>query len=207
MKSSIMRGDPLFLRNEFSLDGRYEIPCMKGYGPFDGDISLVSYADTRANDKVENVHKGVHFFVDDYRFKGIYDHPESSLPKLKQYDFLLTPDYSLYAEMPLWRQMESVAKNRWVGAYWQSKGLIAIPSISWSTPKSYQFCFDGVEPGTVVALGMIGCKQSKENFLEGYSAMMDKLHPCQIIVFGSPFDEMDGNLLTVDYIQSRKVVR
>lgn len=72
-------------------------------------------------------------------------HPERSLKKYSQYAFLLSPDFSTYADMDLWRQLESVAKNRWVGAYWQSKGLTVIPTISWSTARSYDFCFDGVE--------------------------------------------------------------
>jgi hypothetical protein len=59
--------------------------------------------------------------------------------------FLLTPDFSTYADMDLWRQLESVAKNRWVSAYWQSNGLTVVPTISWSTPRSFEFCFDGVE--------------------------------------------------------------
>ena len=48
----------------------------------------------------------------------------------------------------------------WCGAYWQSKGLTVIPTISWSTPSSYDFCFDGVEENSIVAVGMIGCKQN-----------------------------------------------
>ena len=63
--------------------------------------------------------------------------------------------------MNLWRQLESVAKNRWVGAYWQSKGLTVIPTISWGLSQSFDFCFD----------------------------------------------DMEGNIVKVDYMKSRKVVR
>ena len=54
---------------------------------------------------------------------------------------------------------------------------------------------------------MIGCKQSKLNFMRGYNEMLRKLEPEKIICFGSPFDEMQGNIITVDYRESRKVVR
>jgi hypothetical protein len=109
--------------------------------------------------------------------------------------------------MDMWRQLESVAKNRWCGAYWQSKGLTVIPTISWSTPRSYEFCFDGVEKNATVAIGMIGCKGNKRNFMQGYNAMLDKLDPATIICFGTPFREMSGNIIFVDYRSSRKVVR
>lgn len=109
--------------------------------------------------------------------------------------------------MNLWRQIESVAKNRWCGAFWQSKGLTVIPTISWSTPRSYDFCFDGIEKSSIVAIGMIGCKSNKTEFLRGYNTMLEKIAPEAIICFGEPFDEMAGKIIPIDYHSSRKVVR
>lgn len=51
----------------------------------------------------------------------------------------------------MWRQLENVAKNRSVGAYWQSKGLTVIPTVSWGLAQSFDFCFDGIEKNTTVA--------------------------------------------------------
>ena len=113
----------------------------------------------------------------------------------------------MYADIKPWRQMESVAHSRWCGAYWQSKGLRVIPTISWSTPSSYAYCFDGVEPEAIVAVGMIGCKRNKQGFLRGYHAMTERLRPKAVICFGAPFPEMEGNVIAVDYLASRKVVR
>lgn len=109
--------------------------------------------------------------------------------------------------MNYWRQIESIAHSRWIGAYWQDEGQLVIPTISWSTPDSFEFCFDGVEKHSVVAVGMIGCKRSKREFLQGYNEMMFRIEPDAIICFGKPFDEMEGNLISVDYRSSRKVVR
>ncbi len=147
------------------------------------------------------------FFVDDYRFEGIYKNPQKSLKKYSQYKFLLTPDFSTYSDMDLWRQMESVAKNRWVGAYWQSEGLVVVPTISWGDARSFEFCFDGIEQDSTVAIGMIGCKHSRLGFMRGYNAMLERLSPKKIIVFGNPFPEMQGNIVQIDYMASRKVVR
>ena len=145
--------------------------------------------------------------LSDYKFTAIYNYPERSLNKFAQYRFLLTPDYSTYADMNYWRQLESIAHSRWVGAFWQSCGLLVVPTISWSDANSFSFCFDGVERGSIVSVGMIGCKHAKDNFLRGYNAMLEKIEPSAIIVFGSPFPEMDGNIIPVDYRSSRKVVR
>ncbi len=145
--------------------------------------------------------------MDDYRFESIYRQPEKSLARYSQYAFLLTPDFSTYADMDLWRQLESVAKNRWVGAYWQSKGLTVIPTVSWSDARSFEFCFDGIEKGSIVAVGMIGSKHSKLGFMRGYHAMLEKAEPSEIICFGDPFPDMEGKIIPVDYRESRKVVR
>ena len=207
MTSKEMRNNPLFMRNSFVSDGKWGLPFIKSQELDTSSIKLIACSDTKSNDREENKKCGVHFFVDDYRFKGTYDNPERTFNKYAQYQFLLTPDFSTYTDMNLWRQLESVAKNRWVGAYWQSKGLTVIPTISWGLSQSFEFCFDGVEKNSIVAIGMIGCKQTKIQFMRGYNAMLEKIQPSKIICFGTPFDEMQVNIIKVDYMESRKVVR
>lgn len=207
MNSKMMREDSLFMRNTFEPHGKYGFSLIKNQDININTPTLIACSDTRTNDNEINKKSGVHFFVDDYRFNGIYDHPERSLERYAQYAFLLSPDFSTYADMPLWRQIESVARNRWVGAYWQSKGLLVIPTISWSTPRSYEFCFDGVEKNATVGIGMIGCKRNKIEFLRGYYAMLERLTPSRILCFGRPFEEMKENVIPIDYRSSRKVVR
>lgn len=207
MTSVKMRENYLFMRNGFQTAGRWELPVIRKQEiPLD-NVRLIACSDTRVNDCPANTECGVHFYVDDYRFNGIYANPERSLEKYAQYAFLLSPDNSTYADMNYWRQLESIAHSRWVGAYWQSCGLIVIPTISWSDPRSYGFCFDGVENGSIVSVGMIGCKRSKPEFLHGYNAMVEAIEPSAVLVFGTPFSEMKGNVVAVDYRASRKVVR
>lgn len=207
MTGKTMRENPLFMRNNFPSVSKWGIPLVKKQELNTNGIQLVACSDTRANDNELNKKCGVHFFVDDYRFEGIYNTPDRTLARYSQYAFLLTPDFSTYADMDLWRQLESVAKNRWVGAYWQSKGLTVVPTVSWGLAQSFDFCFEGVEQNATVAIGMIGCKRSKLHFMRGYNAMLEKIEPSKIICFGTPFSEMDGNIIAVDYAESKKVVR
>lgn len=207
MTSKQMRENTLFTRNSFETIGKWEYPMIRHQEISFDDVRLVACSDTRANDREENKACGVHFFVDDWRFEGIYRHPEKTISRYSQYAFLLTPDFSIYADMPLWRQIENVGKNRWVGAYWQNEGLSVVPTIAWSTSRSFDFCFDAVEKNGTVAVGMIGCKGNKLGFMRGYNEMLTRLEPENIIVFGTPFPEMEGNIIAVDYMSSRKVVR
>jgi hypothetical protein len=194
MTSFEMRSNSLFMRNNFKATGKWDIPIIKKQNLSLDDVKLIAYSDTKQNDRPENTVCGVHFFIDDYRFTGIYNNPERSIKKLSQYAFLLSPDYSTYSDMNYWRQLKSAAHSRWVGAYWQSKGLKVIPTMTWSDARSYSFCFDGIEKNSIVAIGMIGCKSEKNAFLRGYNAMIERIEPKTVICFGTPFDEMHGNI-------------
>ena len=204
LTSKNIRNTQLFLRNSFQTQGNLNIPLIKKQSYDISNIELISCSHTKLNDTEENKAKGVHFFVDDYRFNSIYNNPKRTLNKFFQYAFLLSPDFSTYQEMNLWRQIESVAKNRWCGAYWQSKGKIVFPTVSWSNALSYDFCFSGIEKNSIVAVGTIGCKKSKADFMRGYNEMLDRLEPQAIICVGNPFKEMQGNLIVCEHTIPRK---
>lgn len=204
MTSSEFRADQLFMRNEFPSNGKYEFPLIRKQELHcDDKIRLISCSDTRSKDSHKKRACGVHFFANDNKFTSAYSFPIKTLRKYSQYAFLLSPDFSTYADMKLWRQIESVAHNRWCGAFWQKHGMIVIPTISWSTSRSFEFCFEGVESNATVAVGMIGCKQSRRNFMKGYDAMLERLSPQTIICLGNPYKEMRGNLIVADYVTSR----
>lgn len=207
MNSIDMRSSYLFLRTGFKRAGFYEFPMLKRENLNCSSIRMLPISKTRSNDTEEHRSCGIHCFEDDYRLTALYNNPEKSLAKLSQYAFLCTPDYSTYSDMDTWRQLESIAHSRWVGAFWQSQGLTVIPTISWSEKKSFDFCFDAIEQGSDVAVGMIGCKHNKKKFLYGYDAMLERITPNKIICVGKPFEEMRGNLIVVrDEFPRRAVI-
>ncbi len=206
MTSKAYRTSPVFLRNEYKTVGLWNIPIIKKQSVDLDNLELISYSDISSSD-TKNLHKGVHFFVDDYRFETMANHPESRLSTLSKYRFVLTPDYSTYAEMPMWRQIESIGKSRWVGANWQRNGLTVIPTISWGLAQSFDFCFSGIAKQSIVAIGMVGCKHSHIGFMHGYNEMLNRIDPSAIICFGEPYPEMEGHLIVVDYKKSRTGVR
>ena len=96
--------------------------------------------------------------------------------------------------------MYSTFKNRWCGAYWQAQGLKVIPTISWSDKRSFDFCFDGIEKGSVVAISTHGNHKVKDKFLAGYRKMLEIIEPSAIICYGKPFEEMkEENLIVFPY--------
>lgn len=191
--------EDIFMRSSFPKSGKWNLPLIRRQQIDTSNISLIACSDTKLNDCRDNLHKGVHFFVKDEKMSVNYTHPDKNLEKFSQYAFLLSPDFSVYKKMAMWRQLQSVAQSRWCGAYWQSRGLTVIPTISWSGAQSFEFCFDGVEKHAVVAVSTLGCRRSRHSFMYGYNAMMEKLMPETIICYGTPFAEMEGDIIPVKY--------
>jgi len=197
-----MRQNFKLLRNDFRADNKWGIPIIKKCDVDITELLLVGIDKTRISDKSKNTLKTVHFFVDDYKIEKLYNKPESYLFRLAQYPNVLTPDYSLYRDMPLALQINNTFKNRWCGAYWQEYGLSVIPTVSWSTIDSFEFCFDGLEYETVVAVSTLGGLTEKEHFLRGYFEMKNKINPRQVLCFGETFPEMGYEVIKVDYLET-----
>ena len=85
------------------------------------NLSLIGFHNTKRNDG-KNTGKAVHFYMDDYKFECVWNQPERYLRKLSQYRFVLTPDFSLYTNMPLAMQIWNVFRGQWCGAFWQANG-------------------------------------------------------------------------------------
>ena len=102
----------------------------------------------------------------------------------------------------------NVFRNRWCGAYWASKGLRVIPTVNWGDESTFDFCFEGIEKGSVVAVSTYMASEhdnrcdQKEWFMAGYNEMLRRIDPEKIICYNTPFPEMQGNIIHVDYERS-----
>ena len=106
--------------------------------------------------------------------------------------------------MPKWRMIESIVKNWYCGAYWQDRGLKVIPTVFWALKSSFSFCFEAIEKHSIVAVSTLGCKKEKLNFMRGYDGMLETIEPDTIVCLDKPFPEMEGNVICVDYLASRR---
>lgn len=79
--------------------------------------------------------------------------------------------------------------------------MTVYPTISWSTPDSYEWCFDGEPVGGIVAVSSVGTqkhKESKRLFLHGYEEMMKRLSPSWVIFYGKVPEECDWNVIHIN---------
>ncbi|MCL2579221.1 MAG: DUF4417 domain-containing protein [Oscillospiraceae bacterium] len=200
-KSKDVRQDKLFLRNEFDGEDMWGIPIIHPVVINDTSVELVSFTDAKLSDK-KNCHKYVHCFQDDYKLMQAYANPDSKIRDLARYRGVLTPDYSLYPEMPRFRQLESIAKSRYCGAHWQHYGLNVIPTVNWSDENSFDFCFLGLQRGGAVAVSTVSCQRDDRAFMRGYNQMMMTLEPSTIICYGDRIPDMRGHIVCVDYLET-----
>lgn len=130
----------------------------------------------------------VHFFLDDYRFETVWSRPHKALEALRPFTTLLTPDFSIYRDWPLMLQLWNTYRNRWCGRFWQEQGFAVIPTMSWSTAVSYDFCFLGVPRRSVVAVSAVGVNLDApleyRLFVDGFTEMVLRLEPLVVLSYG-----------------------
>lgn len=185
------------VRNEFKLVGKYGMPFIRKQNIDVNKIDLWCYTKTKMHD-VENMDKTIHFFTYDWLFESVYEKPEIAMEKLDQYYAMLTPEFSLYWDMPKALQIYNTFKNRWCGAFFQMQGKLVIPTICCAGAESYDFCFDGVEAGSVVAVSTYCREDHKVEFIKSYNKMLEIIKPSAIICYGECFPEMKGNIKIIN---------
>lgn len=143
-----------------------------------------------------------HFFVDDYQFERVWTSPARYLDTLRGFDVVLTPDFSLYMDMPLPMMAWNHYRSQALGLYWQREGLKVIPTISWAGPESYTFCFEGVPRRSTVAVSTVGVK-GNDNALsvwrDGMSEAMRRLEPLRVLLYGGDIGFDFGECKVVEY--------
>lgn len=146
---------------------------------------LVAYND-RYGTSIPSRSAAVHFFLDDYRFETMWTKPLRGLSRVLRVGAGLTPDFSLWRDMPLVLQLYQVYRSRWVGNWMLQHGCPVVPTISWSTPDSYRFAFAGIPQHSVVAISAVGIRgdEAVHLFTLGCNAMIEALEPSMILVYG-----------------------
>lgn len=178
----------------------WQMPIIKNQNFIPNDIVGFNYAMTN-----ESKDCGIHCFVDDYQFERLWNCPDKYFEILSQYQCFFSPDFSLYMDMPMSMKIWNIYRSRMIGAYYQSKGIKVIPTISWAEKETFEFCFLGIESKSVVAVSTIGVKTndySLKIWKDGMDEMIKRIKPSAIIVYGGKL-EYDYNNIKVYYFENK----
>ena len=196
----------LVKKSDYSWGGQYDMPGIRKQDIKAEEIQkLVLFSKAVKMNKKELRESWVHFYEDDYEFERIWNNPKQYLNMLKKAAGVISPDFSLYRNMPLAMQIWNTYRNRAIGSYLQQNGIKVIPNISFGDEKTYSFCCDGAEPGGIISIGSHGTlknKEDKEYFIKGMEFSLLELKPKTLIIYGSANKQMSDiiNRYSIKYI-------
>ena len=175
----------------------WQMPIIKNDNYIPKELIGFNYAKTS---KEKNV--GIHFYLDDYQFERVWNKPADYIDILKQYDCILSPDFSLYMDMPMPMKIWNIYRSRQIGQYYQQQGIKVIPTLSWAEKETFDFCFEGIPEGSIVSISTIGVKQNKEAlkiWRAGVDEFIKRIKPSTILIYGGKLDYDYGDIKVVYY--------
>ena len=188
------------------LVGLYDFPMLKSIKP----QKIVNVRPVNYLLSSKKFNYWVHFFIDDYQFERLWNSPNKYLPKLSLLDGIISPDFSMYRDMPKATQIYQCYRSRAIARFLQDCGLKVIPTISWSDTLSFEFCFDGIPKNSAVAISSNGIYSDKETymfFLLGFERMINILNPSQIVFIGKIPIELRGNDKIINFNSHGQEIR
>ena len=149
---------------------------------------------------------GVHFYKWDEKLECYYKNPYKYLEKLKQYKFLLTPDFSIYLRSNPNVQRFNVFRSRWVGSFYQRKGCVVYPGAGWGGKETFSWCFSGLPDNATLSISTIGTfREHKTTFLDGYFEMLKQKNPENLICYGKIHREMENTCNIISCLHEAEI--
>ena len=178
--------------------GKYDMPVVRS-NIDELPTSLFSYQKIGKKKLELQPKTALHFYVYDYIFDGEHGVWNAlirgtefargfNLGKLEGFDYIIVPDFSLYMDMPVEWQIWNVYRSRVVAHALQELGYKVIINVRWTDETSYEFCFEGIEEGSIIAVGSYGCSKERIDralFDNGLEEAIKRLRPKSIIIYGS----------------------
>lgn len=168
-----------------TLVGPYEIPKIH---PCTGvPNNLISFSESNALRKPDP-DTWVHFYEDDYRFIRLWNDPERYFRRLARFAGVVSPDFSVYRNMPVAQKIEHTYRNQLLGARMQADGINVLANIRLSGRESITYALAGAPRHSTIALGLNGCVKDQANrrhVVEEIRIVCDELAPAHLVVYGS----------------------
>ncbi len=165
-------------------DGKYEFPVLRG----ERNVPRRLITFSKAMQEKKDFKQWVCFYEDDFLFERIWNSPTRYVAQLSKFDGVVTPDFSVYYDMPLSMQIWNIFRNRAIGAGLQSQGIRVIPNIRFGDERTYDCSCDGISRHSVIAIGTLGClkvKSYRDIFEKGIEYVAERLQPDTIVLYGT----------------------
>ena len=188
---------------QFDGVGEYDIPELY---PIEidnlADIPLQGFNFALKEQHPENI--GVHFFLHDYQFERVWKYPDRYIDVLKKFAYVLSPDFSPYADMPKALQIYNVYRNRWCGRYWQEHGINVIPTFTMGDTDLFNVFCAGIPKNGTVAISTMGEGRwgNFEQIKAFWYTILWRLKPKTVLLYGK---DLSNELSGVDIVFKRMI--
>lgn len=167
-------------------------PFIRGTDSVPERLTKLLISDEGRFDRRRRKEGYLHFFVDDYKFERLWNHPERYVGSIMKYDGMVGPDFSTWRDMSLQQQRYNVYRSRALTMYYQRQGIDVIPLLQWSDGRSWEWCFDGLPTGgTFAAPAHIGFGHDpwgQHLYEMGLQEAVRRVEPDTILIYGERFD-------------------
>lgn len=127
------------------------------------------------------------FYEPDTNFVRILHNPKRYVDPLKKFTCVVGPDLSQKIGMTPFINFHNHWWNMALTAFFQSKGVLMIPNVTWSNPASYSYSFIGIPKHSVISINCSGIKGNNAAMYlwrKGYEEAVRILDPVLIIRYG-----------------------
>ena len=131
-----------FLVEEADYEGYIELPKIKTSNYIPRRLVPFSKAVSRS---WQDFDCWVMFYEYDVKFERLRNNPKKYLEKLKRFEGVISPDFSIYRNMPLVMQQWNTYRSRALAVWLGHNGIEVIPNVRFNDERTYNFCFDGIE--------------------------------------------------------------
>jgi hypothetical protein len=88
-----------YFNDRFTTYGSYDFPLIQKQGIVLTDLKLIHFSSIVKEEK-KDFDATVHFFEDDDRFDEVWHDPDSYIGEIAQYSQVMSPNFSVYVNMP-----------------------------------------------------------------------------------------------------------
>lgn len=179
--------------------GEEEFPAIKSCNEIPNKI--IPFSETIKSD-FKDYDCWVCFYELDYLFIRFWNNPNRYLSKLKKFRGVISCDFSLYANMPLVMQKYHIYMGRALANWLVDNNIKVIPNVRLGDKRTYEFGFDGLYKGDVIAIGTIGTIKrlnERELLVNAIKKTIEVLGPTDVVIYGSLPDEIKDNYPNVNF--------
>lgn len=155
-------------------------------------MRLIPFSNTK---KIVDSEAWIHFYEDDYKFECLWNKPSTYLSRLLKFAGVITPDFSLFRDMPLVMQNWNIYRSRALGTWLQDKGIPVIPNVRWGDERTFSSSCTGIPEHATISVGAHGCMKRTTDrmlFANGLDFVIDAIKPRTIIVYGTMPEDIFG---------------